>query len=60
MFELDSKTGLHGTLNHWSYPCVMDEEKHIFFVWLGETPLEKFTKTSFLNIVNFAEKAGAK
>jgi hypothetical protein len=36
---------------------MQDEESHRFYVWLGDLAIEKFTKTTFLNLVNFAEKA---
>jgi hypothetical protein len=38
----------------------MDAAREKFFVWMGDVPLDRFTKTTFLNLVNFAEKAGAK
>lgn len=60
LFELDSKVGLNGSQNHWRYPCLLDDEKHRFFIWLGDTLVDKFTKTAFLNLVDFAQKAGAK
>lgn len=58
-FELDSRVGLNGGQTCWNFPCLLDSERKMFFVWLGEISIEKFTKTTFLNIVNFAENAGA-
>lgn len=37
----------------------METESKKFFVWLGDITIDKFTKTTFLNIVQFAETAGA-
>jgi len=31
-----------------------------FYVMLGNVTIEKFTKSTFLNLVAYAEKAGAK
>lgn len=59
-FELDSRVGLNGSKTCWSFPCVLDEESHKFFVWLGDITIESFTKTTFLNLTNFAESNGAK
>jgi len=38
---------------------MQDEETKRFYVWLGDVTIDKFTKTTFLNLVNFAEKAGS-
>lgn len=59
-YELDSKVGLNGSKTCWSFPCVYDDAREKFFVWLGDITIERFTKTTFLNLVNFAERAGAK
>lgn len=59
-FELDSKVGLNGSKTCWSFSCVYDQEREKFFVWLGDITIERFTKTTFLNLVNFAERIGAK
>ena len=53
-FELDSKMGLNGSLDYWSFPCLLDKPSKRFYVWFGETTIDKFTKTTFLNIVSFA------
>lgn len=57
LFEIDSRVGLNGSKSHWSFPCMQDEESSRFYVWLGDLNIEKFTKTTFLNLVNFGEKA---
>jgi hypothetical protein len=59
-FELDSKVGLNGSQTCWSFPCIYDQERQKFFVWLGDITIERFTKTTFLNLANFAENTGAK
>jgi len=59
LYELDSRTGLNGSKCLESFPCMMDEEHNNFYVWLGDITIDKLTKTTFLNIVSFAEKAGA-
>lgn len=58
-FELDSRVGLNGAQVCWSFPCVLDEQRQTFFVWLGDITIERFTKTTFLNLTNFAEREGA-
>lgn len=57
-FELDSRVGLNGSQSCWNFPCVLDEHQ-TFYVWLGDISLERFTKTTFLNLTNFAENQGA-
>jgi len=37
----------------------METESKRFFLCLGDISMDKFTKSTFLNIVAFAEKAGA-
>lgn len=37
----------------------MDQENCRFYVWMGDATIEKFTKSTFMNLVDFAEKAGA-
>lgn len=59
-FEVESRVGLNGSQSYWSFPCLADESKQRFFIWLGDVTIEKFTKTTFLNLVDFAEKSGAK
>jgi hypothetical protein len=60
IFELDSRVGLNGSQCYWSFPCLNDEQKQRFFIWLGDVTIEKFTKTTFLNLADFAEKSKAK
>lgn len=60
LYDIDSRVGLNGSRSLWSFNCLQDEESQRFFVWLGELPIDKFTKTTFLNLVSFAEKTGSK
>lgn len=59
-FELDARAGLNGARTCWSFPCVLDESRQMFFVWLGDVTIERFSKTTFLNLANFAEANSAK
>lgn len=56
MFDLDSRVGLNGSHSNWAFSAVLDDATKRFYVWLGETTIDKFTKSTFMNIVNFAEK----
>jgi len=58
-YELDSRAGLLGSHLLWSYQCLFDEVTQKFFIHLGEVDTTKFSKTVFMNLVSFAEKAGA-
>lgn len=57
MFEFDSRVGLNGQQCLWKFPCILEEVHHRFFVWLGDVSIEKFTKSTFMNLVDFADKA---
>lgn len=59
IYDIDSRVGLNGSKSFSQFQCLNDEESHRFYIWMGELAIEKFTKTTFLNLVNFAEKAGA-
>jgi hypothetical protein len=37
----------------------MDEENKRFIVSLGDITIDKFTKSTFMNLANFAEEKGA-
>jgi hypothetical protein len=58
-FEIDSRVGISGTQTCWTFPCVYEESSEKFFIWLGDVTIEKFTKTTFLNLVNFGQNLGA-
>ncbi len=60
LYDIDSRVGLNGSRSFWSFPCLKDEENMRFFVLLGDLTIDKFTKTTYLNLVNFAEKNGCK
>lgn len=58
-YQIKSKIGLKGSLTFQYYSCIVDNKMHRLYVWLGETPIEKFTKSTLLNFVSFAEKVEA-
>jgi hypothetical protein len=58
LYEFDARVGLNGSHCQWSFPCLLNEDM-CFFVWLGDVTIDKFTKTTFMNLVAFAEKASA-
>ena len=60
LFEVDSRVGLNGSNTLWSFPCLQDDVREHLIVWLGDINIEKFTKTTFMNLVNFGEKANCK
>ena len=59
LFELDCRVGLNAAHHFESYACLIEEQKHRFYVYLGDISIDKFTKSTYLNIVSFAEKHGA-
>lgn len=59
VYELDSRVGLNGSKSLECFNCLLETESKRFFVWLGDISIDKFTKTTFLNMVQLAEKAGA-
>lgn len=58
-YEFDSRIGLNGSQVHCTFPCLLDQENKFFYVWLGDTTIDKLTKSTFLNIADFAEVKGA-
>ncbi|CDW75147.1 UNKNOWN [Stylonychia lemnae] len=59
-YDIDSRVGLNGSRSLWSFSCLHDEVNSRFFIWLGDLPIEKFTKSTFLNLTNFADKLSCK
>jgi len=59
VYELNSRVGLNGSKSLEKFECLMETENKKFFVNLGDISIDKFTKSTFLNMVEFAEKAGA-
>ena len=59
-FVFDACAGLSGTETLNQYPCIYEPDSARFFVWLGDTDLALFTKSTFMNLSNFAESAGAR
>jgi len=37
----------------------MDSENKRFYIWLGDITVAKLTKSTFMNLANFAESKGA-
>jgi len=60
LFEFDSRVGLNASHTHHSFPCLFNEETKVFYVMLGSATVDKFTKSTFMNLASFAEKSGAK
>jgi len=60
MYEFDSRVGLNGQKCLWMFPCILELVHSRFFVWMGDVSIDKFTKSTFMNLVGFAEKSGAK
>ena len=58
-FTIESKGGLLGTDTLAEFPCVQDCTKQQFFVQIGMTDIVFFTKSTLLNLCDFAEKRGA-
>lgn len=59
LFELGSKVGLNGSLYLENFPCLFDINDQRFYVFLGEAKIDKFTKSTYLNMANLAQKQGA-
>jgi hypothetical protein len=59
LYDIDSRVGLNGSHSFSNFHCLHDEATQKFFVWMGDLSIDKFTKTTFLNLVNFAEKTGS-
>lgn len=58
-FVFDVCAGLSGEETQCQFPCIFDEASRRFFVWLGDTDISYFTKSTFMNLCDFAEDAGA-
>lgn len=56
---MDSCAGLIGSETLCQFPCLLDEETNSFYVQLGDTDFALFTKSTFMNLCNFAEGKGA-
>jgi len=57
--EFDCRVGLNAAHLHANYPCLLDTQHNRFFVWMGDVPIDKFNKSTFMNLANYAEKNGA-
>lgn len=58
-FVVDSCAGLLGSETLRQYPCLMDFASGRFYVCMSDTDFELFTKSTFMNLCNFAENHGA-
>lgn len=58
-FTIESQGGLLGTDTLAEFPCVHESATHRFFVQIGMTDIAFFTKSTLLNLCDFAEKQGA-
>jgi len=54
--EFDSRVGLNCSQIHSTFQCLLDSGNKRFYVWLGDMTIDKLTKSSFLNLANFAEE----
>lgn len=59
LYEFEAKVGLNASQSHSYFSCLLEETSQRFFVWLGDVTIDKFNKSTFLNLVNFAEENGA-
>lgn len=59
LFEFEAKVGLNASQSHSTFFCLFEETNQRFFVWLGDVTIDKFNKSTFLNLVNFATEHGA-
>jgi len=55
-FLFDACAGLSGSETLHQFACIYDEATRRFYVWLGDTDFALFTKSTFMNLSNFAEK----
>ena len=60
LIDFDARVGLNASKVYHNFPCLLDEVNNRFFVYLGDVTIEKFNKSTFMNLANFAEENGAK
>jgi len=58
-YDFDSRVGLNCSQIHCTFNCLLDEANQRFYVWMGDITVDKLTKSTFLNLANFADKNGA-
>ena len=58
-YLFEAQAGLSGQETLHRYPCILDPLSSRFFVWLGDLDFALFTKSTFMNLSNFAEQQGA-
>jgi len=54
-FAFDVCGGLVGSDVVHQYACAYDPSSKNFFIWLGNSSIGSFSKSSFMNLTNFAE-----
>jgi len=59
LIEFDSRVGLNASQTLCTFQCLFDETSKTFYVYLGNATIDKFTKSTFLNLVTIAEKVSA-
>lgn len=60
IFVIDSVAGLTGNQMVRQYPCLLNKEDGKFYVLLGDADISLFSKSTFMNLCNFAENQSAK
>jgi len=58
-FVITSEGGLLGNEILAKFPCVLNADKRSFFVMIGATDFVFFTKSTLMNLCDFAEKQNA-
>jgi hypothetical protein len=58
-YDFDSRVGLNCSQLHCTFSCLLDDVSHRFYIWLGDLTIDKLTKSTFVNLANFAEENGA-
>ena len=56
-FVVDEQAGLAGDTIIAQFPCILDSEK--FYVWIGDTKLMLFGRSTICNLANLAESKNA-
>lgn len=55
LMDFDAKVGLNASVLHHNFACLLDQETKRFYVWLGDVTIDKFNKSTFMNLATFAE-----
>jgi hypothetical protein len=60
IMDFEVKVGLNAQTTFQIFPCLLDEVSRTFYIWLGDITIEKFNKSTFMNLTNYAEENNAK